>query len=60
MLYRDWALLRWPWGPGFNQWLNIMADEIEFVSDEEVPKMEKVKRKTVSTSKFRFSLQLIL
>lgn len=37
-----------------------MADEIEFVSDEDVPKMEKVKRKTVSTSKFRFSLQLIL
>ena len=37
-----------------------MADEIEFVSDEEVPTMEKVKRKTVSTSKFRFSLQLIL
>ncbi|CAH3177796.1 unnamed protein product [Porites lobata] len=27
-----------------------MADEIEFVSDEEVPKIEKVKRKTVSTS----------
>ena len=39
---------------------SIMADEIEFVSDEDVPKMEKVKRKTVSTSKFRFSLQLIL